>query len=281
MLEPMRGAAGFDRQAAAEIAKLHILIGDIEAIRGNKDLAQAARRAALKEAEALVSSAPRDDDSRRLLASAQFSMALGLGTQPEALPAWQAAGKIFDALLAEKPDDVDRQRNVALVNKYIGGWYGGQEQFDLAESHYRRAMEIDERTLAADPTDRGAQFDVSIDLANLATVLANRDVRDEAIQLFERSVAIREARTKSDPADIQAQVSLARALNMMGGWRLRFDDLPGARRDAEHAIAIIESLIAKNNDTASRKVLETARQIRAWTLREAATASRQPSRAAQ
>lgn len=196
-------------------------------------------------------------------------MALGLGTQPEALPAWQAAGGIFDTLLAEKPDDVDRQRNVALVNKYIGGWYGGQKQFDLAESHYRRAMEIDERTLTAHPEDRRAQFDVSIDLANLATVLANRGVRDEAIDLFERSVAIRETRVKSDPADIQAQVSLARALDMMSAWRLKFDDLPGARRDAERAIEILEPLIAKNNDVAQRRILDNARQIRAMALRQA------------
>ena len=103
-------------------------------------------------------------------------------------------------------------------------------------------MEIDERTLTAHPEDRRAQFDVSIDLANLATVLATRGVRDEAIRLFERSVAIREARTKRDPADIQAQVSLARALDMLSAWRLEFDDRAGARRDAERAIEIVEPL---------------------------------------
>ena len=66
------------------------------------------------------------------------------------------------------------RRNVALVNKYIGGWYSRRQQFDLAEPRYRRALELDELAQAADPADRRAQFDLAIDLANVATVLANR-----------------------------------------------------------------------------------------------------------
>ena len=270
----MRGAAdAFAHQASSELAKLHILIGDIEATRGNKDLALASRRTALKEAEALVSSAPGDYDARRLLASAHFSLALGLGTQPEALPAWEAAGRIFDALLGEKPDDVDRQRNVALVNKYIGGWYGGRKQFDLAEPHYRRAMEIDERTLAADPTDRPAQFDVSIDLSNLATALANRDVRDEAIQLFDGASRSAKRERRAIQPTPGARLAGARA-ELDRRMALGFDDLPGARHDAERAIAIVEPLLPKNNDAGSRKILDSARQIRAWTLRQAALTER-------
>lgn len=287
LLEPMRGTPGFggtpglDRQAAAEIAKLYILIGDIEAIRGHKDLAAAARHTAVEEAKALAAAAPRDDEARRLLASAHFSMALGLGTQPEALPVWEAAGRIFDELLAEKPNDVDRLRNVALVNKYLGGWYNGQKQFDRAEVHYRRAMEIDDRTLTAHPEDRRAQFDVSIDLANLAGVLGTRGMRDEAIRLFERSVAIREARTKSDPADIQARVSLARALDMLSGWRLRFDDRAGARRDAERAIAIVEPLTTKSSDVGQRRILESARRNRAEAMAAVRPAAARPIKASR
>jgi eukaryotic-like serine/threonine-protein kinase len=290
LLEPMRGAPAFARDASIEIAKLNILIGDIEAALGRKDLAMAARRTALKEAEALVSRTPNDDDARRLLASAYFSLALGLGiSTTEALQAWERAGAIFEALLAEQPDDADRRRNVALVNKYIGGWHGDRKQFDQAERHYRRAMEIDEQTLAAKPTDRRAQFDVSIDLANVGTVQANRGVKDDAIQSFERSVALREARVKSDPADVQAQVSLARAFDMLAHWRLRFGDRVGARRDAERAIEIVEPLTAKSGDSAMRTLLENARRLRSQaagpgspvTVARPATASRQPSPAAR
>jgi serine/threonine protein kinase/tetratricopeptide (TPR) repeat protein len=296
LLEPMRRVAGFDRQASTEIAKLNILIGDIEGVRGNKDLALAARRSALEEAEALVARAPRDDDARRLLASVHFSLAFGLDASPEALQAWEAAGKIFETLLGEKPEDADRRRNVALVNKYIGGWYSRRKQFDLAEPRYRRAMELDERTLAADPADRRAQFDLAIDLSNVATVLANRGVRDEALRLFERSVAMREARATSDRDDVQAQLTLARALDIVSQWRLEFDDLPGARRDAERAIAIVEPLTAKNTDAAPRHILESARRVRAQALgqvprdapppprpgaQSSSTASRQPSPAAR
>ncbi len=58
---------------------------------------------------------------------------------------------------------------------------------------------------------------------------------------------MREARAKSDPDDDQAQVTLARALDIVSGWRLWFDDLPGARRDAERAIAIVEPLTGEEH----------------------------------
>ena len=89
-------------------------------------------------------------------------------------------------------------RNVALVNKYIGGWHSSRKQFDLAEPRYRRAMELERMRRRGEPADPAAQFDLAIDLANVATVLASRGVRDEALRLFERSVAMREARAKSD-----------------------------------------------------------------------------------
>jgi eukaryotic-like serine/threonine-protein kinase len=267
LVEPLRVVPGFERQAAIELVKLGLLMGDVDSQRGNKDAARTARRTAVTEAEALVARAPRDDEARRLLASAHFHRAFGQDSS-EALRAWEAAGRIFEELLRERPDDRDRMRNVALVDKYIAGLYSepAQGRPDETERRYRHAMELDERILAANPSDRQAQFDVAIDLANLGSMLAQKGAREEALRLYDRSIAMREARAASDPDDVQAQVTLSRVLEIAADWRLRFDQLEAAQRNAARAVAIVEPVAAKTGETGPRQILVRALLVHARAL---------------
>ena len=59
----------------------------------------------------------RDSRLRHLLAGVCFDMALAMGPidRQEAMRYWKEAGTIYEAELAEKPDDPNRQRNLALV----------------------------------------------------------------------------------------------------------------------------------------------------------------------
>jgi eukaryotic-like serine/threonine-protein kinase len=267
LVEPLRTVQGFERQAAIELVKLGLLMGDLDWNRGNTDAAHTARRAALAEAEALVARAPRDDEARRLLAAAHFHRAFGQDSS-NALRAWEAAGRIFEELLRERPDDRDRMRNVALVDKYIAGLYSepSQGRPDETERRYRRAMELDERILAANPSDRQAQFDVAIDLANLGNMLAKKGAQEEALRLYDRSIAMREARAASDPNDVQAQVTLSRVLEIAADWRLRFDQPEAARRDAARAIAAAEPVAARTGDASPRQILVRALLLHARAL---------------
>src|SRR5439155_486863 len=98
---------------------------------------------------------------------------------------------VFERLLAEQPHDADRQRNVALVQKYIGAYYERQNDFASALPHHRRALELDEKRLVSAPTSRQAQFDVAVDLSNIGLAALSADHLLDAADAYERSADIR------------------------------------------------------------------------------------------
>ena len=85
------------------------------------DEALAAARAAVTEASAAAASRPDDDDAQALVAAAEFAFAIAVG-KPDSLPHWTRAGAVYETLLARRPNDASRQRNAALVEKYLGNF---------------------------------------------------------------------------------------------------------------------------------------------------------------
>jgi tetratricopeptide (TPR) repeat protein len=168
-------------------------------------------------------------------------------------PHWEASERLFEQLLAGRPDDPDRMRNVALVNKYVGGRLQVRNQEAEAERRYRRALELDDRRLQAKPDDRVAQFDVAIDLANLGSSLAKAGRRAEALQYYERSVAMRSKMAEADPNDVLARTTLARVLSTTAKIRVLEGDLDGAERDAGRALAAVETVARATKDTGPRE----------------------------
>ena len=105
---------------------------------------------------------PRADPlARDMLAKAAFDVAFSVHGE-EAIPYWQRAAELFDAALAEKPEDPERQRNVALVEKYWGSVLDNLQRDDEAGVHYSRARSLDEKRYASDPNNRGTQFDFAV-----------------------------------------------------------------------------------------------------------------------
>jgi serine/threonine protein kinase len=165
---------------------------------------------AIREAERAVAAADAyhqrqrtDVEGRNLLARAVFSLALATRL-PAWLPHWQRAGALYEGLLAEQPDNPQNLRNVALVEKYLGAHYESTGDAAAALQHFGRARTMDEKRLALKPDNRVAQLDVAIDLANEGNVyLTNGDPR--AADLYEKSLAMRQAIATSDPKDVWAQ----------------------------------------------------------------------------
>ena len=166
-------------------------------------------------AERLVSLHPRDEDVRDCLGRASFAAARVADHRDE-LRYWLRSRDAYAALLADHPSDATRQRQVALIEKYIGGYYDDQQEHDAALEHYQRAMALDEPRAARDPTDRIAAFDLAIDLSNLGYVHDGRRDFAEATRLYERSLAIRERLSASDPSDVLARLKVAFMLRQMG-----------------------------------------------------------------
>ena len=156
-------------------------------VQGDKTRAAEFAREALTFSERRVREAPADPLARDMLAKAAFDVAFSVHGE-EAIPYWQRAAELFDAALAEKPEDPERQRNVALVEKYWGSVLDNLQRDDEAGVHYSRARSLDEKRYASDPNSRGIQFDLAIDLANTAALAEGAGRLDEAFDaLFEKS----------------------------------------------------------------------------------------------
>jgi tetratricopeptide (TPR) repeat protein len=143
---------------------------------------------------------PRVPESRGFVALSEFQLAIAVGVY-DSLPHWQKAGAAYDALLAERPDDPVRQRNAALVEKYLGGYYETARDYPAALVHHQRALDLDQKRYDRAPDTRSTQMDLAIDLGNVAYAHWMRRELPDAIAGYERSLAIRQRLLSADPRD--------------------------------------------------------------------------------
>ena len=201
-----------------------------------------ATKSAIATAERLLLVTPGDAAARNLLANTYFTLATMSGA--DALPHWQRAAGLYDAMLTEKPDEPLRLRNVALVEKHLGAHYERARDLTAALAHYSRAMALDERLLAAAPQSRNAIFDVAIDVGNVANIDWSLGRHLEAERGFQRSLAMRERLGALDPRDVQAQSRIAFMHARLSHFYLDMARQRDARTHARKAVAIMEALAA-------------------------------------
>jgi tetratricopeptide (TPR) repeat protein len=141
-------------------------------------------------------------------------------------------------------------RNVALVEKYLGGAY--EQVPDPASSlrHSQRALELDERRLAQRPASPQVRLDVAIDLANVAGALEDQRDYERATPLRTRSVQIRRALAADDPQNAQVGDRLTHAVNALAhveALRGRFDK---ALRHSDEALRMARGAAGTNDSSA-------------------------------
>jgi tetratricopeptide (TPR) repeat protein len=190
-----------------------------------------------------------------LRARAAFTRAIVVQDREDSIQYWLRALQFSDAQLAEQPDDSSRMRNVALVEKYLGGRLDGLNRDADAETHYRRALALDEKRFARDPGNRLVQFDLAIDLANVAGILEGRNRIDEAYPMFKRSLELRQRLSSADPKDELTRGRVAYAQMRMARIELKRGNRAAALRHAKDAIAHHESVIARTNGLENKQEL--------------------------
>ena len=149
-------------------------------------------------AERFAATHPALDQSQSFLGAAEFALATRLKGE-ESRSHWQKAGAAYEALLARAPDDPVRQRNVALVEKYVGASFEHDRNYSESLLHHQRALELDQKRFDRTPDDRLVQFDLAIDLGNVAYAQWRGKRLTEAIALYSRSLTMRERLLASDP----------------------------------------------------------------------------------
>ncbi|MGH9385744.1 MAG: tetratricopeptide repeat protein, partial [Vicinamibacterales bacterium] len=196
---------------------------------------------------------PGDRRGLEMLAAATFQLAWTM-PRTERDPVWRRTLQYYERLLAEVPDQPRYQRNVALVEKYLGSLLSVEE----AAPHFKRAVELDEKRLATAPDDRVAQFDTAISLAGSADIFWIQGDTAEAARLLERSLAIRQRLADTDPGNVQAKerlgyvlAHLARVQRDRGAWST-------AKPRAQEAVRVLQAVFDVTKDRSTQDNLAYA-----------------------
>ncbi|MBM3725040.1 MAG: tetratricopeptide repeat protein [Acidobacteria bacterium] len=184
-------------------------------LRQGEEARQAARQA-VTLMESLVQREPTDTN-RRSLAGAYSNLGDVDGSN---LDVRYKALAISEELLAAKPADPGRQRDVALVHKYIAAVLV-ENPDERAAPHLRRAEEIDTARVAAMPNDAEAQLDLSFDYSQNGSYHQQRNRLPEALANYRKALAIRQRLAHADPADARLQDRVVYASGRVGNVLMR------------------------------------------------------------
>jgi hypothetical protein len=232
LAQPLESLPAYRTRALAALVAAHRLSASVQS---DRDRSRESVRTAAAAAARWVA-IERSDEARRALGATQFALAVNLGW-PASRPHWEAAGREFESLLAERPADPDRMRNVALVDKYLTTNLPQAESVEKLR-RAERAAALDARRLEQQPGNRATQIDAAIAFAQLASLLEDPSAR---LPLYERSLALREQVAAADPADRFAQTVWRRALVQVATTRLQIDDRAKAHEFAERALTAFQT----------------------------------------
>ena len=223
-----------------------LLVGTLRDIGGvyfqtnDRARAEAYRKEALAMARDLQKQYPGNEDAKILLANSLFDMAdltgdsQSLGYRLEALP-------IDEELLRAKPTDPSRQRNAALVQKYIANHWVGVDP-NRALPYLQRALALDEARLASDPGNQGAKLDLSFDYSQFGTYYQAKHDLPNAIEYQRKTLAIRRDLAASDPQDVWKQDRLAYVLTGISDNLIEIHDYRAALANLDESRRILERL---------------------------------------
>jgi non-specific serine/threonine protein kinase/serine/threonine-protein kinase len=233
------------RHRAAELAmgRLLVLIGAQLVHVGEPVASLETKREALALWIRLAAGAPEDEQIRRGLAAAYSEMATATADDlrvEQRLEFGNRAREIYQRLLADRPADAERMRDLARVHKYLSGMY--QNDADRALENAQAAVELDLRRTEAAPLDSAARMEYAQSLSMVATGWEKKGNLSKAISFAERSVEIRRKLWEADSKDHRVRERLAYALALLGQFRSRHGDSRAALKYLGAAIAHTEAL---------------------------------------
>ncbi|MEP7366693.1 MAG: serine/threonine-protein kinase [Acidobacteriota bacterium] len=157
---------------------------------------------------------------------------------------FDAAAQVYRELARREPQNREHLRAIALTGKYSSDFLRSKLRFQEAKPYILEAVAIDEATLAAKPSDRLAQMDLSMSLKNASGVFSSLGQPGAALGYERRALAIREQLLAADPGNLFQRERMASAsastaeVEWLSGHRL------AALAHAEKAASIYESMRA-------------------------------------
>jgi non-specific serine/threonine protein kinase/serine/threonine-protein kinase len=262
---PLALAPGASASAISNLVNVDLLLADLEKRRKGPQAAAAYALEAVQQARRVVALTGETSESRTLLGRALFGLAMVEHPAPTSGPLWEQALRHYERELTREAGNAQHARNVALVAKYLGSVYESADENEKAIALYQRALELDERRYAADPSHRLTQFDLSVSLSTLATATERQKRYDEAAELYARSLAIRRQLSASDPKDILSRSKVGYAQVRLASTELRRGRVDESRTLALEAVDILQEVVSATGDKSARRELGSALSVLAST----------------
>lgn len=166
----------------------------------------------------------RDRETRRSLALAYERFAdlqvgvdaAGFGKSARALPIYETARRLREALAQEGPEDIAAQRE--LVSNYLLGSYitGRASTLEQRTAYDRKALALSEKLASAPPSSRDDQALLAKAYTSTAYGLGMAARWSDATAYYRKALPIRERLAADSPSDTIAQRDLANVYYRMG-----------------------------------------------------------------
>ena len=230
MSEQESGGSGMQRQMAAAWLK----VGELQYDPGRSSLydtagARQSIARSLKLLEPLAKANPRDPELRHLLIQAYRRSAELERTEAAKQAGLSRALQLAEQAVKEQPASLPAEADLAAV-------YQSQED-------YRRAVEIRQRIVAANPKEAEARWRLYSSQILLGTSLYDRD-DDLALKTLEPALSGLEALVREAPGNAQYQRDRAMALTQVGIEFVQHNRTSEAVEPARQAVDLMTPLVA-------------------------------------
>jgi non-specific serine/threonine protein kinase/serine/threonine-protein kinase len=175
-------------------------------------------QAAVTTAEFLLAAKPKELRFRRALASAHYALGSqyrAIGDTPHALASFEQATPLYQAVYDSNTGDTEVRRSVALCHKRLGAILLERDP-GQAVGHMRRAIELDEASLASSPMGPRQRRDLSTSNTQLGFALWRIGDAQGALVAYRRALSLREGLMRDDAKNVQAPHDVSSALYYIG-----------------------------------------------------------------
>jgi tetratricopeptide (TPR) repeat protein len=163
----------------------------------------------------------------------------------------EEAQALLTALVAEDPDDLDRQHALAAARHELGDVLMTEGDLPAALDVYRDGLASAERRVAADPDQIESQLNLSVSSQRVGDVLFAQGDLEGALRAFRDSLAIRKAFAEAVPDNSDWQRDLSVAYEKVGNVLSAQGDLAEALTAYRASLSITERLAATDPTSAA------------------------------
>ena len=262
-LDGLAEEAGGDPALQRELLIAYNRVGDVQGNPNTSNLGDLAGalesyRRSLEIAERLAAADPNGAKAQRDLAVGYGKIAQvqnAAGDVAGSLASHRRALAIYEHLAQADPDNLQAQRDLAFGLRQVGDVEGNPGTPNVgnlagALESFERALVIDERVVAADPSDATAQRDLAMGHNKLGDVQQASGDLVGAEKSYRRALTIDEDLVATHPNNLEYRRDLSISYGRVGELQQQAGDLTAALESFRHGLEIAEGLVRIDaNDT--------------------------------